>query len=90
MLHLCIATTPPDRIIVSMLLPEDAAEDSQLGALIADLGCLVQLGLPDAVLRLRRGGGLRDDVTTEVAVLTAYRTHRRALASELRLAAWCA
>ena len=40
-----------------MLLSEDAAEGSQLGALIADLDCLVQFDLPeDAVTECKRCG----------------------------------
>jgi hypothetical protein len=50
MLQFCITTTPSGRVIVSMFLPEDAVEGSQLGALIADLGCLIQLGLPEAAV----------------------------------------
>ena len=55
MLQFCITTTPSGRVLVSMFLTEDAAEGSQLGALIADLGCLVQFGLPeDAVTECKR------------------------------------
>ena len=42
---------------MGMSLPVDALEGSQLGALIADLGCLVQFGLPeDAVTECKRCG----------------------------------
>jgi hypothetical protein len=50
MLQFCITTTPSSRVLVSMFLSEDAVEGSQLGALIADLGCLVQFGLPEDVV----------------------------------------
>ena len=50
MLQFCITTTPSGRVLVSMFLSEDAVEGSQLGALIADLGCLIQLGLPEAAV----------------------------------------
>ena len=50
MMQFSITITPSGRSLVSMFLPEDAIEGSQLGALVADLGCLEPFGLSKAAV----------------------------------------